>query len=270
VTARWRRNADTRLRRRQTLNAVAGDYDRVRPRYPSEVFDELCNLANLSPGARILEIGCGTGQATLPLAQRGFSVVAVELGQELAAATRERTSAFPAVEVANTNFEEWQARDRAFDAVVSFAAIHWIDPDVRYAKAAQLLRPGGALGVFDWEDTVSEDGDDFFVAVEEDYAAVVPEWRITPPSPHTERDWLKADIEASGRFGVAQERRFVWSVNYSASDYVAFLNTRSSYRILNETKRTELFGRIQRRIEGRPSQAVRKEFLGVLAVALAS
>jgi trans-aconitate methyltransferase len=103
--------------------------------------------------------------------------VAIELGRELAERARQRLSAFPAVEVVNADFEEWRAEDGSFDAAVSFAALHWVDPDVRYTKTAQLLKPGGALAVFNWSDTLSENGDGFFEEVVEDYEVVVPECR---------------------------------------------------------------------------------------------
>ena len=52
-------------------------YDRARPVYPPDVFDDVVTLAGLGEGARVLEIGCGTGQATLPLAERGFEVTCI-------------------------------------------------------------------------------------------------------------------------------------------------------------------------------------------------
>ena len=65
---------------RVTFDRAAELYDRARPVAPPEVFDDLVSLCGLEPGSRLLEIGCGTGQATLPLAERGFAVTAIELG----------------------------------------------------------------------------------------------------------------------------------------------------------------------------------------------
>jgi SAM-dependent methyltransferase len=49
---------------RETFDEAPGLYDRVRPGYPEELFDDLERLAGLRPGSRVLELGCGTGQAT--------------------------------------------------------------------------------------------------------------------------------------------------------------------------------------------------------------
>jgi protein-L-isoaspartate O-methyltransferase len=75
--------------RRHSLRAgfdrAAEDYQRSRPVCPPQLFDDLIDLAGLEAGDRVIEIGCGTGQATVPLAERGLAVTAVELGAELAA-----------------------------------------------------------------------------------------------------------------------------------------------------------------------------------------
>ena len=108
-------------------------YDRTRIVAPRELFDDLVALASLAPGARVLEIGCGTGQATMPLAERGFEIVAVELGESLAAFARRKLARFPQVEIVASPFEQWDARGERFDAVVAFNSFHWVDPELRFA-----------------------------------------------------------------------------------------------------------------------------------------
>jgi len=60
---------------RETFDTVAALYDRARPRYPSALFDDLADLAGIGSGARVLEIGPGTGQATLAVYWIGQPVV---------------------------------------------------------------------------------------------------------------------------------------------------------------------------------------------------
>ena len=69
---------EDRLRLRHTFNAAAGSYHRVRPDYPAELFDELIAVAGLAPGDHLLEVGCGPGKATVPLARRGFRITCIE------------------------------------------------------------------------------------------------------------------------------------------------------------------------------------------------
>ena len=63
------RTASERHRLRQTFEEVPELYDRARPAYPTELFDDLVSLGRIPDGGRILELGCGTGKATLSLAQ---------------------------------------------------------------------------------------------------------------------------------------------------------------------------------------------------------
>src|SRR5206468_9599915 len=92
---------------RQTFNQAAELYQRARPEYPAELFDDLVEAAGLAPGDRLLEVGCATGKATVPLARRGFLITCVELGPELAAAARRNLDGLGA-EVIEASFEDWQ------------------------------------------------------------------------------------------------------------------------------------------------------------------
>ena len=134
-----------RVRLRGWFNQAAELYDRARPGYLPALFDELAGVAGVGPGCRVLEIGCGTGQATVPLAERDCRIVAVELGAAMAAVARRNLARFPAVEVAVAAFQDWPLPPEPFDVVVAATAWHWLDPAVRVAKAAAALRPGGTL-----------------------------------------------------------------------------------------------------------------------------
>src|ERR687893_552443 len=89
--------AEDRDRLRTTFDGAALLYDEVRPGYPEELFDDVVSLSGIPSGGRILEVGCGTGQATLPLARRGYNILCVELGENLAAVARRNLAAYPRV-----------------------------------------------------------------------------------------------------------------------------------------------------------------------------
>lgn len=245
-------------------------YDRARPTYPGQVFDDLIALAQLPERARIVEIGCGTGQATLPLAERRFRITCVELGEGLAALARRKLSRFPGVEVVHADFESWQPAYGEFDAVLAFTAFHWIAPDARYAKVASLLRGQGRLAIVTTEHVQPPDVDAFFLDVQEDYEAVVPDDPATkaggPKPPDAIAD-LSDEIGSSGLFRNVAVRRYLWDVVYTADEYIDVLNTYSGHRALDERTRHRLLARIRRRIEARPGGRVRKTYLAMLNVA---
>jgi SAM-dependent methyltransferase len=256
-----------RHRLRATFEEVPELYERARPLYPPELFDDLVVYGGLAPGSRVLEIGCGTGQATLPLAERGLEVVCVELGAGLAAVARRKLAAFPRVEVVHALFEDWEAEEASFDAAVAFTAFHWVDPEVKYAKPARLLRPGGTLAVAETDHVQVEGGDPFWAEVQADYDAVVPSEDNRPPPRPEEVGDLRAELEERGLFGEVEVRRYLADVTYSAEEYIAVLDTYSPNRAMEPAKRERLFDLIRHRVEATPGGRVRKTYLFTLNLA---
>ncbi len=131
----------------KVFDQVAQEYDRHRPTYPALLLDHACEVAALGPGDRVLEIGCGTGQLTRDLLARGLRVSAIEPGARLIALARQNIGDIGDVEFVNARFEDAPLSREHFHAVFSASAIHWIDPDLGWRKAAEALVPGGTLAL---------------------------------------------------------------------------------------------------------------------------
>jgi 16S rRNA A1518/A1519 N6-dimethyltransferase RsmA/KsgA/DIM1 with predicted DNA glycosylase/AP lyase activity len=91
---------------RMTFDSAADLYQRARPEYPEQLYEAMITAAGLDPDDRLLEIGCASGKATLPLARRGFRITCVEPGPALAAVGRRNLASFPRVEVVQSTFED--------------------------------------------------------------------------------------------------------------------------------------------------------------------
>jgi ubiquinone/menaquinone biosynthesis C-methylase UbiE len=140
-----------RRRQRTLFDGAARLYQDSRPGYPSHVVEFVVSTAGLDAGSTVLEVGCGTGQLTEPLARFGFSVTAIDIGPSMIAEARDRLSG-SAVSFLVSSFEDFAAPDASFGLVISGAAFHWIDPEVKFAKSARLLRPGGWLALLGTEE----------------------------------------------------------------------------------------------------------------------
>jgi SAM-dependent methyltransferase len=211
---------EDRLRLRATLDSAAGRYHQARPDYPGELYDELIRLSGLRPDARLLEVGCATGKATLPLVRRGLRITCVEIGSQLAVTARRNLADFPAVDVVNAAFEDWQPPARArFDLVFAATSWHWINPATRYRRAFELLRPGGHLGLWSATHVIPADGDSFFADIQTVYDEIgegLPPESVSIRPGELPDD--RAEIEASGLFGDVAVRQFDWEVRYSAAE----------------------------------------------------
>lgn len=146
VAAETEEEKRKRRHQRTLFDGAARLYEATRPGYPDQVLEFTAATAGLTAGADILEVGCGTGQLTKDLARPGFNLTAIDIGSSMIAAARECLSG-STVSFQITSFEDFAAPDASFDLIISAAAFHWIDPDVKYAKSARLLRPGGWLAV---------------------------------------------------------------------------------------------------------------------------
>jgi len=129
------------------FNEVAEEYDRHRPTYPDALIDRACEVGGLGPGAPVLEIGCGTGQLTRGLLARGLRVTAIEPGERLIARARDQLADAGEVTFVNRRLEEASLPHAHYSAAFSGSAIHWVDPDVSWRKAAEALVDGGTLAL---------------------------------------------------------------------------------------------------------------------------
>jgi SAM-dependent methyltransferase len=260
--------AQDRERLRSTFDRAPELYARARPRYPPALFDDLAELAGVGPGSRVLEIGPGTGQATVPLAERGCRVVAVELGTQMAAVARRNLARFPAVEVVTAAFEDWPLPSEPFDLVLAATAFHWIDPAVRIAKTADALRPGGSLATVATHHVAGGD-ESFFAEVQTCYTrwdpATPPEGVALPAA--TDIPSTSDELDRSHRFGPAALCRYEWELSYSTASYLEVLLTYSGHRDMDAAAQTSLLDCIARLIDAGYGGQITKRYLTELRVA---
>jgi SAM-dependent methyltransferase len=259
-----------RMTLRQTFDSAAARYHQARPDYPEELFDTLAGLAGLRPGDHLLEVGGGTGKATIPLARRGFAVTVLELGAELASRARANLAAFPAVTVVNADFESWAGPGEApFRMVFAATSWHWISPAVGYRRAHELLGPGGHLAFWSASHIEPErDADPFFREIQPVYDEIgegLPSDGVFH-TPRTLPD-SRAGIEATGLFTDVQVRRFDWEISYTAEEYISLLETFSGHIAMEQWQRDRLYGEIRRRLATRRGSRVRRHWGAVLHVA---
>jgi len=234
----------TQQRERSNVFGEAADqYEAFRPGYPEALVADV--LADAGPGPA-LEVGAGTGKATVAFAAHGIDLLCLEPDARMAAVLARRVAGFPGVSVVGDRFETWPP-DRGYGLLYSAQAWHWIDPGRRTDLAAAALAPGGLLALF-WNASLLGDHalQAALVEVDERYwpggERTAHAYRIDeyPTGAETfEQEWGELALHDDARFGELRSRHYRWTLRYSAADYASFLATTSLYRMLEPADRSQ-------------------------------
>jgi SAM-dependent methyltransferase len=254
-----------------TFNKDAERYHNYRPHYPQALFDKLIHDTNLTPSSRLLEIGPGTGQATESMAKYGCDITAIELGSDLADKARSVLKKYQNVKVLTGAYEDTELPSSYFDLIYSATAFHWIQPEVRFKKSAELLKPGGYLAVIYSEHVSDEKGDKFFFASKPIYEKYTSE--DSPVNTNESFSLPKIDqlkprppIDSS-LFEFESFTVFPVTITYSAYEYAELLNTYSPTIALPPDRREKFLVAIENLINNEFDGSTARHFAMTLAIA---
>ena len=233
---------------RSSFDHVAAQYDATRPDYPRALFDDIAAFAGLAPGDAVLEVGCGSGQATRDFVERGYRTLALDPGAGLIEIARGKFIEASNVEFITSTFEDWPAEHAVFRLVASAQAWHWIAPDARFVKAADVLTPGGTLAVFGSVPTgvdspLREALRQIYADQFPDYTGVPPEAWYMPAGP------VAGLFKASGLFEPVRHHGYAWQKTHSAASFAQLLGTLSYIQMLAPDKRRALFDAVVEAID---------------------
>ncbi|MDR3692650.1 MAG: methyltransferase domain-containing protein [Fimbriimonas sp.] len=252
------------------FDSISDLYDRSRPHYPSTIFDDLAEMAGLGPSSRVLEIGCGTGQATVDLAPRVGSVLCVEAGTNLAKRAAYNLAGCANVQIVSSRFESYVPEESSFDAVFAATCWHWLDPASRYRHAYECLERAGKLCILTNGHAFPDGFDPFFREIQTCYEATCDsdERRfLWPPLRPDATPDVSPEIQASGFFRNVQVRRTLWHVDYTVEQYIDLLGTYSDHLAMKPQRRADLFTSIRSIAGKRSCPTIRKHYQAILHVA---
>lgn len=138
------------------FSQVANAYANWRPTYPDALFDAIA--AVVPAKANVWEPGCGSGQATSGLSQRFAHVFATDPSAAQIAQHWATTQPECRVELAVEPGETTSLADQSVGLIAVAQALHWFDRAHFFAECERVLRPGGVLAAWTYQDMVFADG----------------------------------------------------------------------------------------------------------------
>jgi SAM-dependent methyltransferase len=226
----------------RVFGEVADVYDRVRLPFPVALIDDVLKYSQVVDGRRrALEVGAGTGRATIPFAERGVPIVAVEPDDAMAAILARRAAQLPGVEIVRGSFEEFRPTER-FGLLFSAEAWHWTLPETRWSLAAESLAAGATLALFYNNERVDDPVlRTAMLRAYADYApaVVIRDDPVTPDQ--VWRQWPGDELSDSAAFGNLASRHYQFRRTVPKADYVNLTRTRSHFRMLPPPTRGAIF-----------------------------
>jgi SAM-dependent methyltransferase len=242
---------ESRLR----FGQIAAEYDRVRPGYPDELIDAVIEYGRADPLLPALDIGAGTGQATVQFAARGLRVTALEPSAEMVQiANRKFLDGGLDAEGMVGEFETAPLAPESFGLIYAATSWHWLDQETCFGLAARAIAPGGTLAVLStwplWRRTALRAAlDEVYVHSGAPLSQMGPMCPVEPDPGALAAEWM-TQTGATGKLGDQQGKLAAWSITYTAQGYTDLLGTYGDHIGLDEPLRDRLFDGIRRTIDG--------------------
>ncbi|MEU8626270.1 methyltransferase domain-containing protein [Streptomyces sp. NPDC048669] len=245
--------------RAHSFNAAADRYSAGRPSYPPALFDfvEQFTSRPLS-GARVADVGAGTGIATAVLRERGADVIGVEPGDAMAATFH---TLLPDVPIIRGDGNALPLADASRDLITYAQSWQWTDTTRSVPEALRVLLPGGALAI--WWNTTALD----VPWIREQHQRIAHHCGVKPTSRARPDD--SDAIRLAGLSGLRVARRQVrWSRVIALDTHLANISSRSAFLVLAEDDQRGFLSEERRRLrEFFPDEAVEETYVVDLLVA---
>lgn len=234
------------------FDTVASVYEKLRPGYVEELYQAIFDYIPINESSKVVEVGIGGGQATLPFLRTGCELTAVEYGKQLSELCREKFKEYPNFSVITSKFEDASVKYDNYDLVFSASAFHWVPEEIGYPKVFAMLKRGGVFARFANHPFRCKDNPDLSREIDRIYGEYYYKYynlRQSIPSEYCKEDAkVRASIAEKYGFVDIQYALFQRIRSFTASEYITLIGTYSDHIAMEETIRTEFFIKIEEAI----------------------
>ena len=231
-----------------TFDTVADTYEKLRPGYVDELYQAIFEYKPICGTRRVVEVGIGGGQATLPILQTGCNLTAIDYGENFCEICREKFKEYTNFSAVSGKFEDVDFNCE-YDLIYSASAFHWIPEEIGYKKVYDMLKNDGVFARFanhpyrdKGKPALSEKIDRIYADYYYKYYNKEPE---TPVEYTEQQAYERALIAEKYGFTDIQYKLFYRTHTFTAKEYITLLGTYSDHIAIEETIRNEFFSKIE-------------------------
>jgi len=227
---------------RKIFDTIPEQFERYRPRYSAELFDNLIRYAKIAPGKSVLELGPGTGQATDPILDTGCEYHAIELGENLYEMMRRKYGHRPNFRIVNDDFITHDFGNQTFDLIYSAATIQWIPEEIAFTKTFDLLKPGGTLAMMLTRGDYKTPNEALYNKIQGVYSAY-----FKPETEYTHGSFAYTNAPDYGYVDF-EKREFYGQREFTADEYAAFCGTHCDHIVIPEPYKSKFFEELRKTV----------------------
>ena len=242
-------NSSSKRQQSKVFGEVAEIYHRVRPGYPEDLYDWILETSGVNQDELLIDVGCGTGKASISFVKRGFTVIGIEPDPMMARIAAREFNDFETFSIEQRTLDDFGAASAEAGLMYAGQSWHWMNPDTRFECAASALKPGGWLCVF-WN-RPEEMHHSFDREMDDLYAELAPHFnderfkvRLPGSKSVISADSPVEEFDLSQLFGEVRTFEASWEQTISSEEHVQNLLTQSDHRILDEKLRTKLLRQV--------------------------
>lgn len=224
----------------KTFDSAALDYDRSRPAYIQEIYEDIFQYEPIDADSHVLEIGLGTGKASRPLLDTRCHLIGIEPGAQLADLARHRYQAYNNFSLLNQTLQDFVSPDGVFDLIYAATAFHWIPEAYGYKRVFDLLKPGGAFARFAYHAGPDQGRKALTDEIQELYRQSMRLDR--QPAEFSDADAQKL-AEKALAYGFAEIKHSLYHTtkDFTEDEYMALLRTYPDHMKMEASDRKKLF-----------------------------
>ena len=235
-----------------TFDTAVSLYEKMRPGYVDDIYRAIFEYVHIDENSRVVEVGTGSGQATLPMLKMGCELTSVEYGENFSELLRNKFKEYERFKVITGKFEDVNLENNTFDLVFSATAFHWVPEEIGYPKLHSILKDGGAFARFANRPRICKDDPDFAAEIDniyDDYYNNYYGLRSGTKAWFTE-DKAKEISLIPAKYGFRDIKYYLFYRDrvFTAKEYVGLLGTYSDHIAIEESIRKEFFDRIEEAI----------------------